>query len=268
MKLLGSTITAFALVAALLISPVFAQDDRETDRGAPKGPGPKGQKDSDRRPDGNWPRRDSHGSGFKNLSEEERTKVREALQKVWSDPEVVAARHELQQASESYRETMRNALKNVDPEIQPILQKMMMTPRGHGPGSGHGGNVPSGREWGDPNQPGFARLTVKRVSMEIADRMEPELRGAFDEAHKQVIATEEFQTAIKNVEETTDFRKKFEEARKLRDVYRKELEKIDPKFKKYFGRFPGGPRPHGDSRRDRPGPPQDGPPKDRPELES
>ena len=267
MKLLGSISAAFGLTAALLISSAIAQDEKGKDHGGfPKGY--KGQKDSDRR-DGNFPRRESsHGSGFKDLSDKERAKVREALQKVWSDPEVIAARHNLQKASEEYRETMRNALNNVDPEIQPILQKMMMSPRGPG-GSGHG-NGPGSRDWGDPNQPGFARLVVKRVSMEIADRMEPELRGPFGEAHKKVVATEDFQAAIKVVEETTDLRKKQEEARKLREIYRKELEKIDPKFKKYFGRFPGGPRPpHGDSRRERQGPPHDGAPKkERPDLES
>ena len=281
MKLHGSIFAAFAMIAALLASSAVGEDDKDKERGYPKGY--KGHKESDKRPEGNWPRRDSNSSGFNKLSDEERTKIREALQQVWSDPEVIAARHELQQASEKYRETMRTALKDVDPEIQPILQKMMMmSPRGpggpgDGPGNGPndrpGGGGPGGREWGDPDQPGFARLVVKRVSMEIADRMEPELRGEFEEAHKQVTDTDEFKAALKTVEDTKDFRKKQDEARKLREVYRTELEKINPKFKKYFGRFPGGPHPpHGEGEGEQhPGPPHDGPPLDgpeRPELES
>ena len=59
-----------------------------------------------------------------NLTEEERSRLKEAHRKAMSDPAVHAARERLRQARREFREILRPALLKADPSIQPILEKM------------------------------------------------------------------------------------------------------------------------------------------------
>jgi hypothetical protein len=59
-----------------------------------------------------------------NLSEEDRTKLRDAHQKAMADPAVRAAQDKLRQARREFREVMRPAMLKADPSIQAIFDKL------------------------------------------------------------------------------------------------------------------------------------------------
>jgi Spy/CpxP family protein refolding chaperone len=61
---------------------------------------------------------------FANLTDDERTRLRNAHQKAMTDPAVQAARERLRQARREFRELLRPALLKADPSIQPILDKL------------------------------------------------------------------------------------------------------------------------------------------------
>ncbi|HCN27677.1 MAG TPA: hypothetical protein DIT64_02610 [Verrucomicrobiales bacterium] len=62
--------------------------------------------------------------GFDQLPEDERRKVREALDKVWHLPEVISARDEAMRANEKMRDTIRECLKKSDPEAAAIVERL------------------------------------------------------------------------------------------------------------------------------------------------
>jgi tripartite-type tricarboxylate transporter receptor subunit TctC len=58
------------------------------------------------------------------LSEEDRAKLRAALQKAMADPAVRAAQDKLRQARREFREVMRPAMLKADPSVQAIFDKL------------------------------------------------------------------------------------------------------------------------------------------------
>jgi Spy/CpxP family protein refolding chaperone len=61
---------------------------------------------------------------FANLTDDERTRLRNAHQKAMTDPAVQAARERLRQSRREFRELLRPAMLKADPSIQPILDKL------------------------------------------------------------------------------------------------------------------------------------------------
>jgi Spy/CpxP family protein refolding chaperone len=61
---------------------------------------------------------------FANLTDDERTRLRNAHQKAMTDPAVQAARERFRQARREFRELLRPAMLKADPSIQPILDKL------------------------------------------------------------------------------------------------------------------------------------------------
>src|SRR5436190_19948073 len=64
---------------------------------------------------------------FANLTDDERSRLRNAHQKAMMDPAVQAARERLRQARREFREILRPALLKADPSIQPILEKLRVS---------------------------------------------------------------------------------------------------------------------------------------------
>ncbi len=62
--------------------------------------------------------------GFDTLTEEEKKKVREAMAKAWNRPEVITARDKAMEANEQMRHTLQVAIKEIDPEVDAILEKI------------------------------------------------------------------------------------------------------------------------------------------------
>jgi hypothetical protein len=122
------TVAGFFLVGA---SAVFADDERSAPASSPAD----GQKieragwkrdGESRRPGGESP--------FDSLTEAEKAELRSAMDAVWHDPAVLAARESMQKAGDAYKEALRKSMENTNPKIREILSKMM---EGH-PGGGWG----------------------------------------------------------------------------------------------------------------------------------
>lgn len=96
---------------------------------------------------------------FKQLTEEERQKVRAAFEKVWNNPNIAAARERLTRANDEYREIFHKALQEADPEVASILSKIKppMPPEG-GPMMG---------KQPDFNDPEFPRKAPLRLASEL-----------------------------------------------------------------------------------------------------
>ena len=100
-----------AVAAALQFAPSsLAQDNNDADRGKQG-------------------RHGGHARMLANLSGDERAKLRAAHQKVMADPAVQAAKDRKRQAAREFRELKRARLLQVDPSLQPILDKI--PERGH-----------------------------------------------------------------------------------------------------------------------------------------
>ncbi len=81
------------------------------------------------RPPGDAPQR--AGGGFRgggprfdSLSQEEKDKLRAAMEKAMQDDKVKAAREKMEAASKEFRETMEAAQKAADPSVEAILKKL------------------------------------------------------------------------------------------------------------------------------------------------
>src|SRR3954453_17786959 len=74
--------------------------------------------------DGDFGRHGRHARMLANLSDDERAKLRAAHQKVMADPAVQAAKERERQARREFHDLKRARMLQVDPTLQPILDKM------------------------------------------------------------------------------------------------------------------------------------------------
>lgn len=106
---------------------------------------------------GMYPRGDrDRMDAFKQLTEDERQRVRAAFEKAWSNTEVVKAREALSKANEDYRAVLHRVLRETDPGIAEILEKMKsQTPAP--------GGFPIFGQMPDPKDPEFAKKVISRL---------------------------------------------------------------------------------------------------------
>jgi len=64
------------------------------------------------------------GAGFANLTPAERQQLKADFEQIKDNPQLVAAKQAVQQASQSLEQTRQTLLLQVDPSIQPILTKI------------------------------------------------------------------------------------------------------------------------------------------------
>jgi Spy/CpxP family protein refolding chaperone len=64
------------------------------------------------------------GPGFDSLSQEEKDKLRAAMQKAAEDPKVKAAREKMEAAAKELREATSAAEIAADPSVEPIVKKL------------------------------------------------------------------------------------------------------------------------------------------------
>jgi len=67
---------------------------------------------------------------WESLDESERGRLRSALREIWTDPQVISAREEVQQASDAYRRAVREAMARVDPSASTLLREMQSAGEG------------------------------------------------------------------------------------------------------------------------------------------
>lgn len=147
---------------------------------------------------------------FDKLPEADKKRVREALDKVWSRPEVIEAKDKAMRANEEMRDTIRAALAKIDPEAAAILAKTepkdQFDPR----------NLP---RLPATDSPEFPRIMVQRMGMELLTFARPERREGTRQLHERVISLPAVQEALNKVEGSQG-EERILAVQKLRDVYR------------------------------------------------
>lgn len=186
--------------------------------GGPGGPGGPGKPGEPRFPRTGSTMSPMQSEGFERLPEEEKKRVRAAMEKAWSLPALQQAKDRYIKANEEFRASMRQALQEVDPEVVKILEKIkpeqQMDPR----------SLP---KLPLPADDGFAKAAVDRLGMEVMTFVRPEHRDKIRAIHAKVMQTPEVAEAIaKLLEAPAD--KRVEALGKLREVYRAAMNKEVP----------------------------------------
>ncbi len=148
--------------------------------------------------------------GFDKLSEEERAKVRAAFSKAWQRPDVIAARDKAMQASEEMRGKLRKAVKEIDPEVAKILEKVKP------PFPTDSKGLP---EMPKPDSPEFARMAGVRLGAEMMAMSRPERRDDTRRFHERIMQLPRVKEALAKLEQLPPT-ERMEGFKKLRDVYR------------------------------------------------
>jgi len=147
---------------------------------------------------------------FDQLPEEDKKRVREALDKVWGRPEVIEARDEAMKANEKMRDAIRHSLEKIDPEAAAILTKI------------------EPKERFDPRQlpvlpaadsQEYPKALVARLRLELMAFAKPERREETSKLHEKIMLEELVQTALRGVE-TTQAEARTAAVQKLRQAYR------------------------------------------------
>jgi hypothetical protein len=121
--------------------------------------------------------RDRHMS-FDRLSDEEKKKVRAALDAAWSKPEMKEAKERLSKANEEFRATLRTVLSGIDPEAVALLEKMAPEPPPFEPPP-------------RPEVENFAQLSLDRLGNEMKHFAKPERKDAMGELHLKLLENAE-----------------------------------------------------------------------------
>ncbi len=103
----------------------------------PKGTGPRGAGPRAHRPFAEQMKQRLQGARpLEKMSEAERGRLRRAMEQVWNADQVKAARDSAWEAAKNYREALRNAVLAADPEVRPLLERILVNggPENFGPG--------------------------------------------------------------------------------------------------------------------------------------
>lgn len=156
--------------------------------------------------------------GFEKLPEEEKKRLRAAIEKAWKLPALQQAKDRYIRASEEFRATMRRSIVEVDPEVVKILEKIkpeqQMDPR----------LMP---KLPPPTDENFARVAVDRLGMEMMALVRPEMRGRIRAVHDQVMKQAEVAEAAKMLLEAPPDQR-IDALGRLREVYRKAMAREFP----------------------------------------
>jgi hypothetical protein len=213
-----------------LVSTSVAQSDSPKPPLPKPGEGPPHRDGERRGPPGMIPGmggKPSRGfDGFEKLSEAERGKVRAAFEKAWQRPEVIASRDEAMKANEDLRHTLHKALKEIDPEVVGILEKIKppfpMDQRG----------LP---EMPKPDSPEFGRMAAIRLGAEMMSVSKPERREETRRFHDRILQFPRVKEALGKLEQLPPDQR-MAAFQRLRDVYR---EVAGEEFKKVREKFDG-----------------------------
>ena len=153
--------------------------------------------------------------GFDKLPEFEKKRVREALDKVWSRPEVLEARDRAMKANEDFRDAVRAALKAIDPEAVAIMDRVRppdhFDPR----------QLP---KLPPPESDDFPRIALERMGLELQAYARPERREELKRVHERILALPRLKEAISQVQ-SAQGEARIAAIQTLRDIYRDEVGK-------------------------------------------
>ncbi len=163
------------------------------------------------------------GQGMEGLTDEEKQRLRAAVEKVWSTPEMIAARDKIMKANEELRSTLREALKKTDPDVVAIMEKVKVPM----PWEQHRLPPPLPR----PDDPDFPRQATNRLGFEMMSFAKPEQREALRHLHERVVELPEVKQAITRLQEAPK-EGRGEAFKNLREVYKHECEKAIAEYRR------------------------------------
>lgn len=191
----------------------------------PRRPGPPPGEGGPRRPPGergdrggDWRGGFSPGFGrppmkseaYDKLPEEDKKRIREAMDRVWGRPEVIEARERTLKAHADLRDTIRVSLEKTDPEVAVLLKKIEpeqgFDPRQLPP-------MPS------VDSAEFAPAVTLRLEMDLMMFAKPDRKDATKLFHQRLMEKAEVQAALKQVQDTLG-EQRIQAAHKLRQTYR------------------------------------------------
>ena len=183
-------------------------------------------------------------SGWEELTKEEQQKLREALRTVWSDPNVLSARENVNRSAKEYHTAVRESIGKKDPATRKLLERVQKSQSGFVQAAMGGSG-------------GFKKhihgASVNRLSQLIAppgimEKMSQEQKEKFKEVGAQakqqpgvVQAIEELKSLSKADEEIRQ--KKLEAFRKFRRAYFDAIIEIEPTLEQFLPP-PGSSPPH------------------------
>ena len=148
--------------------------------------------------------------GFEKLSEEDKKLLREAFEKNWNDPDVLAARDEALKANEKVRRVLHDKMSRQDPRIAAILEKMRppypMDERG----------LP---QLPPPESPDFARAATARLGAETMSVARPGRHEETRRFHDRIMQFPRIRESISQLEAAQPG-ERIERFRKLKELYR------------------------------------------------
>jgi len=158
--------------------------------------------------------------GFEKLSEAEKLKVRAAFEKAWQRPEVIESRDKALKANEEMRNTLHTALKEIDPDVVGVLEKIKpqfpMDQRG----------LP---EMPKPDSPEFGHMASIRLGAELLSISRPERREETRRFHERLLQLPLVKQALAKLDELPPDQR-IEAFKKLRDTYREAARQEFMKF--------------------------------------
>jgi hypothetical protein len=159
--------------------------------------------------------------GFEKLSDAEKQKVRAAFEKAWQRPEVIESRDKALRANEEMRSTLHKALKEIDPEVVAILEKIKpqfkMDQRG----------LP---EMPKPDSPEFAHMAAIRLGAEMLSISRPERRDETRHFHERLMQLPRVKEALAKLDQLPPDQR-IEAFKHLRDIYREAAAQEFMKFR-------------------------------------
>lgn len=163
--------------------------------------------------------------GFEKLTEAEKAKVRAAFEKAWQRPEVIESRDKALRANEEMRSTLHNALKEIDPEVVVILEKIKpqfpMDQRG----------LP---EMPKPDSPQFAHMAAIRLGAELQSISRPERRDETRGFHERLMQLPRVKEALAKMDGLPPG-ERMEAFKKFREIYREAAGQEFMKFRERGG---------------------------------
>ncbi len=165
-----------------------------------------------------------HGAyeAYDTLSEDDKRRVRDALNKAWSTPEMEAARDKLMKANTEFRESLRRSLEGIDPEVAKIVDKVKPAMPGEFRGP------PPLR----PEDPEFVKHALARLGMEMQPMMaRPDQREALRKLHERVLELPVIKDLVSRLQ-SAPVGERMALFKTLREAYQKEVQREIADFRK------------------------------------
>ena len=160
--------------------------------------------------------------GFDTLTEDEKKKVREAMAKAWNRPEVITARDKAMEANEQMRQTLQTAIKEIDPEVDAILEKIKPPyPLDHR-------GLPLMPK---PESPEFIKFVGIRLRAELMSIAKPGRHEETGRFHDRIMQSQRMKDALAELERAAPG-SRVDFFMKVRDAYRQVAAEEFAKFKK------------------------------------